>query len=295
MSGNKPAAEVTISHDLIHTLLKEFVPELADEPLSLHDEGWDNEIHRLGENHAVRLPRREAAANLIENEQRWLPELAPLLPLAIPTPTHSGRPAFGFPWAWSIVPWLPGVPFAHAPRPSDDVLMDGLSGFLNALHVPAPDDAPINPFRGVPLSERAEDVHERIDSIANVDAPAIHDLWDQLLDTPAWGGDPIWLHGDLHPLNILVRGGRLNAVIDFGDITSGDPAADLSVAWMVFDDTARSAFRKRLTIDGRSVDIHTWNRARAWALSHATAYLAHSTDDPTMRRIGQQTLAAVIG
>lgn len=294
MSRNKPASEVTISHDLIQTLLKEFVPELADAPLSLHGEGWDNEVHRLGDDHAVRLPRREVAASLIESEQRWLPELAPLLPLPIPEPTYSGRPAFGFPWAWSIVPWLPGVPLAHAPLPAKERLLDDLSGFLNALHIPAPEDAPTNPFRGVPLADHADDVHERIGALTKVDHDALRSLWDELLGTPTWGGEPVWLHGDFHPLNILVRGGRLSAIIDFGDICAGDPATDLAIAWMVFDSSTRHEFRKRLTIDGRSVDIHTWNRARGWALLFATAYLTHSADDPTMRRIGEITLAAVL-
>jgi len=295
MSANKPASEVTISHDLIHTMLEEFVPELANEPLSLHGAGWDNEIHRLGDDHAVRLPRREAAAVLIENEQRWLPELAPSLPLPIPTPTYCGRPAFGFPWAWSIVPWLRGVPLGHAPRPAVDQLMSDLSDFLNALHVQAPKNAPVNPYRGTPLADRANTVREHIDQITNIDQQAVHALWDELVGTPAWGGEAMWLHGDLHPLNILIRGGRVSAVIDFGDITSGDPATDLAIAWMVFDEDERTDFRKQLTIDGRSVDIHTWNRARAWALSHATACLANSADDPTMQRLGRVTLFAVVG
>lgn len=294
MTQNRPASEITISHDLIHTMLKEFVPQLADQPLTLHGEGWDNEIHRLGDDHAVRLPRREAAAVLVEHEQRWLPELAPSLPLPIPTPTYSGRPAFGFPWAWSIVPWLPGIPFAHAPRPSTERLMGDLAGFLNALHTPAPEDAPDNPQRGGLLADRSERVHDQIDQIPNIDTETLHALWDELVETPTWGGDAIWLHGDLHPLNVLVRGGRLSAVIDFGDITSGDPATDLSVSWMIFDETERPEFRKLLSIDGRSVDIHTWNRARGWALSHAAACLANSADDPTMRRIGEATLSAVM-
>jgi aminoglycoside phosphotransferase (APT) family kinase protein len=277
------------------------VKDLKDETIEFHDAGWDNEIHRVGSAHAVRLPRREAAATLIENEQRWLPELAPILPLPIPAPTHSGKPAFGFPWHWSVVPWLPGVPLAHAPAIATNILIDQLSGFLNALHVPAPEEAPHNPFRGVPLAERADVVEERIEQITpivssqGIDIDHVRALWHELLGTPVWGGESHWLHGDLHPLNLLVRGGRLSAVIDFGDITAGDPATDLSVAWMLFaveDD--RNAFRKLLTIDGRSVDIHTWNRSRAWALSHAVGCIANSADDPTIRRIGSTTLANVL-
>jgi aminoglycoside phosphotransferase (APT) family kinase protein len=302
MTSDKPAAEVQINHDLIETLLNEFVKDLKDETIEFHGAGWDNEIHRLGSEYAVRLPRREAAANLIENEQRWLPELAPILPLPIPAPTHSGKPAFGFPWHWSVVPWLPGVPLAHTPAIDTAILIEQLSAFLNALHVPAPEDAPHNPLRGVPLSERADIVEAHIEQIApiacaqGIDIDDVRTLWDELLGTPVWGGEPLWLHADLHPLNLLVRGARLSAVIDFGDITAGDPAADLSVAWMLFAaEQDRTAFRKMLTIDGHSVDIHTWNRSRAWALSHAVGCMANSADDPTIRRIGSTTLANVLG
>ena len=301
MPSNKPPAEVAINHDLIETLINEFVPELRGEPIEFHSAGWDNELHRVGNAHAVRLPRREQAAVLIEHEQRWLPELAEVLPLPIPSPTHNGKPAFGFPWHWSLVPWLPGVPLAHAPELATDVLMGQLSGFVNALHVPAPDDAPRNPFRGGPLDERSEIVTERIEALGSVLEPLeittqrVLDVWDELVDAPAWGADPLWLHGDLHPLNLLVRGAKLSAVIDFGDMTAGDPATDLCVAWMLFDDSDdRDEFRRQCTVDGHNVDIHTWNRSKAWALSHATGCLANSADDPTIRRIGTRTLRNVL-
>ena len=287
MTSNKPAAEVTISHDLIHTMLKEFVPELADQPLTLHGEGWDNEIHRLGDDHAVRLPRREAAATLIEHEQRWLPELAEVLPLPIPTPTYSGRPAFGFPWAWSIVPWLPGIPLAHTPRPEIERLMDELSGFLNALHTPAPEDAPENPHRGGLLSDRSDLVHERIDQIADIDAGAVHTLWEELVDTPVWGGDSdVAPWRSCTPLNLLVRGGRLSAVIDFGDITAGDPATDLSVAWMVFDVRLPvPKFRKQL--DDRWAQCrhpYVESSAGLGVVPRHGWFWRTLSDDPTMRQ-----------
>lgn len=294
MPNNTPAAEVDISHDLIHALLQEFMPELANEPLEMIGAGWDNEIHRVGNDHAVRLPRREAASGLIENEQRWLPELAETLPVTIPAPVFAGRPAFGFPWHWSVMPWIPGVALAHAQALDSDQFMDELAEFLNALHVPAPDDAPHNPVRGVPLPARADAFEANVDLLEDVDHGAIRALWSELVDTPEWGGAPTWIHGDLHPLNMLVRAGHLRAVIDFGDLAAGDPATDLAVAWMVFDDEQRTEFRKRLSIDGKSVGIHTWNRARGWALHLAVAYLANSADEPTLRRIGKATLQQVM-
>lgn len=288
MPKETPPADIAISHDLIHALLQEFKPELADEPLEFVASGWDNEIHRIGNDHAIRLPRREAAATLITHEQRWLPDLAEQLPLPVPVPVHSGEPAFGFHWHWNVVPWLPGVPLAHSPALDTDQLLEDVSEFLNALHTPAPDDAPTNPSRGVPLAERSDAFSEHVDLLDPADASRASELWEELVDTPPWGGDPIWLHGDLHGLNLLVRGGRISAVIDFGDLCAGDPACDLAVAWMLFDNqTDRDRFRKASTIDDKTIGVHTWRRARAWALAISTAMLAHSASDATLLRIGR--------
>lgn len=294
MSNDTPAAEVAINHELVHALLSEFVPELADEPLEFIGSGWDNEIHRVGIEHAVRLPRREESSQLVLHEHRWLGELAENLPVAIPVPTHEGKPAFGFPWHWSVVPWLPGVPLAHAPAILTDSFVEDVANFLNALHVPAPKDAPRNPYRGVPLEDRTASLYESVKTLDASLADRAVDLWNELLETPAWGGDPIWIHGDFHPLNVLVRAGRLHGVIDFGDVAAGDPATDLSVAWMLFDEAGRDKFRKILRVDDKSIGIHMWNRARAWALSLSVTYLANSADNPTLRRIGDETLAQVL-
>ncbi len=302
MPANKPPADIQISHDLIDSLLKEFVPDLKGLPIEFFAAGWDNEIHRVGDHHAVRLPRRKEGAPLVEHEQRWLPELVDELPLQIPSPTHAGRPAFGFPWHWSVVPWIEGVPLAHAPELDSETLIGQLTSFLGALHKPAPADAPVNKFRGVPLAERADAVSERIAGLGQVfeeigiEAAPVASLWSELADTPPWNDDPVWLHGDLHPMNLLVRGGKLTGVIDFGDITSGDPASDLMIAWMVLSNSDdRNAFRQRAAINGRSIDVHTWKRARAWALAHGTAVLQFSNDDPSMRRMGTTTLRNVLG
>ena len=115
-----------------------------------------------------------------------------------------------------------------------------------------------------------------------------------MVDTPEWGGDPLWIHGDLHPMNVLMRAGRVHAVIDFGDLCAGDPATDFAIAWMLFDEAQRDAFRKAVNINDKSIDVHTWNRSRAWALSLSVTYLANSADNETMRRIGEDTLSRVL-
>lgn len=294
MTKPTPAAETPINRDLVHALLVDQVPELAPLSVEFESSGWDNEIHRIGPDMAIRLPRRSAAATLIENEQRWLPELAPVLPLPIPVPIHSGHAALGYPWSWSVVPWLPGIPLVHSPRLEGQAAVDDLAGFLNALHRSAPADAPRNPVRGVPLPERDSSVRANARAADGVDVGAALTLWNELVDTPEWGEEPLWIHGDLHPMNILVRGGRLSAVIDWGDLAAGDPATDLAVAWMIFDEADRTRFRRALELNGHNVGVHTWNRARAWALLLGLAYVAHSADDPTMRRMGTTTLERVL-
>lgn len=281
---------------LVRRLLSDQFPELRDLPISLVGTGWDNVIHRLGTDLAMRVPRRDAAAQLIVNEQRWLPALAPRLPLAVPVPTHSGRPTSYFPWAWSVLPWLVGEPAAtHPPQDLIEAAYD-LAGFLSALHIPAPDDAPVNAVRGGPHDERLERITQRIVAVGAsgrlpdaVDPAELVVLWQSLAAAPAFAGVPVWLHGDLHALNMLTRAGRLTAVIDFGDITSGDPATDLAIAWILLDPPARDTFRDLL-----APDEATWTRAMAWALSFAVMYVGAGAEDPAMDAMGRFALAQVL-
>jgi aminoglycoside phosphotransferase (APT) family kinase protein len=302
-AAKMPAAEVDITDALVDALLREQHRDLADLPRTRLANGWDNVIYRLGDpldkrgderdavSYTVRLPRRAMAVPLIDHEQRWLPMLAPRLPLPIPTPIRVGRPNTDYPWRWSICRWYPGQP-AEVTLPEPTRAARDLGAFVSALHTPAPQDAPTNPYRGVPLAERDTVTRDRIDQLREtIDSVLVTRTWDQLRDTPPWGGPPLWLHGDLHPLNILVHAGNISAVIDFGDITSGDPATDLSVAWMLFDDADRQTFRAACTT---AADDDTWMRAKAWALAQAVTYLASSDDNPTMGRIGKRTLSAVL-
>jgi len=292
-----PAAEVSVSPELVRRLLAAQQPDLAHLPVRLIAHGWDNFMYRLGDELAVRLPRRAAAARLIVHEQRWLPVIAPRLPLPVPAPVRAGRAAPGYPWPWSIVPFLPGQLAAREPPADPAGAAAGLGRFLAALHVPAPQDAPVNRNRGVPLAERTAVVTQNLGMVGDmVDRGAAVRAWQAALATPAWGGAPVWLHGDLHPANILVHRSRISAVIDFGDITAGDPAADLSVAWMLLPADCRGAFRDAYrAAGGHAEGDGTWARARGWALALSLAFLAHSADNPLIAAIGRRTVGAVLG
>ncbi len=285
-----PSAEVAISAELVRGLLAEQHPDLASLPVTVLANGWDNLVCRLGEDFLVRLPRRAAAAELVAHEQRWLPELAVRLPQPVPAPLRVGRPTDRYPWSWSVVPFLPGRIAAPADLDDPGSAATALGAFLDALHAPAPAQAPVNPFRGIPLAGRAAGVLEALPHIDRADrAPALR-IWEAAAAAPAWEGPPLWLHGDLHPANILVDRGRVSAVIDFGDLTAGDPATDLSVAWMLFDAEHRAALRRAY---GRADDA-TWERARGWALALSLVFRTHSADNPLMRGIGERAFRAVL-
>ena len=291
-----PAAEVDVDPDLVRRLLAVQQPDLAQLPVELMANGWDNAMYRVGDGLVARLPRREAAAELVVREQRWLPVLAPRLPLPVPAPVRTGQPALGYPWSWSIIPFLPGQAAARtAPADWPDAAVS-LGRFLAALHVPAPPQAPANPVRGVPLANRSERLAQHLSAASGLaEHRAVTRAWQAALAVPAWDQPPVWLHGDLHPANIVVHRGRISGVIDFGDITSGDPATDLSAAWMLlpaqFHDVFRGAYRPA---GQHAASDETWARARGWVLALALAMLANSADNPQMAGIGRRALAAVL-
>jgi len=287
-----PLHEIEVDEALARTLLRAQHPDLADLPLSPAGTGWDNAMWRLGDDLALRLPVRALSAPLVEHEQRWLPVLAPLLPVATPVPVRVGVPSDDYPWAWSVVPWFHAEPAWSVPVERRRAWVDDLADVLVALHRPAPPDAPDNPFRGVPLPDDTA-LRERLDRLALPEADRVLALRADLVTAPAWDGPSLWLHGDPHPANLLVRDDRLHAVIDFGDLTSGDPASDLSTAWLTFDADGRAALRDRLD-HACGWDDALWRRARAWALHLAVVLQMHPVDHPHLAATGRRALAEAL-
>jgi len=285
-----PEAEIDVTADLVGELIRQQHPDLLAE-LTLVANGWDNVIFRLGRTRTVRLPRRQVAADLITKEQRWLPELAAGLPLAIPVPERVGRPTVEFPWFWSIGPWFRGEALTTVPVADRVRYAAGIAEFFAALHLPAAADAPRNPVRGIPLAGRAELAGQLFAMLELPDR--LHELWNELLTTPEWAGPPIWVHGDPHPANILIKDGRLAAVIDFGDLCGGDPATDLAAGWLAFDRSGWQIFHDHyVAIRGHDRDL--WRRARGWALSIGLSLVANSDDNQMLAAIGTHALEQVL-
>ncbi len=286
-----PVAEIKIDEALVYELLKEQHKDLAHLPIHLVDTGWDNAIFRLGNQFSVRLPRRLAAARLIENEQKWLPQLALLLPISVPIPYRLGKPTQAYPWQWSVLPWLAGKTADLEETHISQVKL--FASFLRALHIPAPFNAPQNPVRGVPLNHRAVFVQERMQRLeikTNLITQKLKKTWNMALKAPI-DVEATWLHGDLHPGNILVINGVITGIIDWGDITNGDRATDLASIWMLFSEQNA---RQQAIKEYGNLSEATLQRAKGWAILFGIVLLETGLiDNPRQAVIGEKILKRV--
>lgn len=280
-----PPAEVRITQDVVRALLREQLPALADRRLRLVASGWDNEMWRLGDDLAVRLPRRALGVELLEHERRWLPVLAPRLPAPIPVPVHLGDPGAGYPWPWTVVEWVDGTTVDRGGGLSARGAAL-LGSTLAALHLPADARAPFNPGRSVELRDRPQ---TPVELVADLDAPTrerLDAVWQDALDAPP---APVrtWIHGDLHVRNLVCRHGDLAAVLDWGDLCAGDPAVDLGVRWTVLDPATVDAFDAAYG----PIDAALEARARGWAaLFCAIVADTHRDDDPAWAALARGAL-----
>ena len=255
-----------IDAELAARLVAEQFPRWAGLPVvPVENGGHDNRTFRLGDGMSIRIPCSAAHAAHLPAEQRWLPKLAPHLPLPVPVPLAIGRPARGLAWRWSIRTWLAGE--TAAPDRIDDLerFASDLAAFLGALQrIPThggPRPGRDNFFRGGALAIYDGETRRCIAELQDViDARRATEAWDAALEA-AWRGPPAWVHGDVAAANLLVQGGRLCAVIDFGQTAVGDPACDVTIAWTFLTGESREAFRRKL-----SADAGTWARGRGWGL-----------------------------
>ncbi|WP_438319824.1 aminoglycoside phosphotransferase family protein (plasmid) [Streptomyces sp. HUAS TT3] len=263
--------QIEVTAELVRHLLRDQHPDLADRPVRLGARGWDNQLWRLGDDLAVRLPwATQSADALLRKEHAWLPALAPHLPLPVPVPQRLGEPSERFPRPWIVTTWVPGEPADRAPATRAADAADSLAAFLTALHRPSPAGAPAGRGRGGPLADHAEGFARALTSATEEglvpDPEAVRIVWEDAVAAPAWTGPPLWLHGDLHPANVLTADGTFCGVIDFGDLCTGDPACDLAAPWILLPDDAADRFHAAYR---PTPDTATLRRARGWAVLRA--------------------------
>ncbi|MFJ4410371.1 aminoglycoside phosphotransferase family protein [Streptomyces sp. NPDC088910] len=284
-----------IDADLVRRLVAEQFPRWAGLDVRRFPSGGTvNAMYRLGDDMVVRLPLVAGGAGDVALEQEWLPRLARLLPAAVPEVLGAGEPARGYPWPWSVYRWLDGEP-PEAGALSEPVrLAEDIAGFVRAMRdVTLPDPPPA--YRGEPLAHHDASTRSAIARLRGipqegVDCDGLTAVWEDALRAPVRDGPPVWVHSDLMPGNLLVSGGRLTAVIDFGCAGVGDPACDLFPAWNLLPPDAREVLRGAL-----GVDDATWRRGRGRALSQAVNALPYYREtNPTMARNARHVIRAVL-
>ncbi len=285
-----------IDEDLVRRLIAGQFPRWAGAAVErLPSGGTVNAMYRLGDDLVVRLPLGAGGAGDVATERTWLPRLAPLLPASVPEVLGAGQPAEGYPWPWSVYRWLAG----ENPEPgalSDPAgLAEDLAGFVAAMRSITLPGAP-QAHRGGPVASLDAATRRAIEELRGlpqerIDCDAATAVWEETLRAPDRAGEPVWLHADLMPGNVLVNGGRLTSVIDFGCVGVGDPACDLFPAWNLLPAGARDVFREAL-----GVDDATWTRGRGRTLSQALIALPYyRRTNPAMARNARHVIRTVLG
>ena len=284
------AGETEIDLPLVKRLLAGQFPHLADRALKLvRSTGTVNAVYRLGDDLCVRLPRLGDWADSLEREWDWLPKLAPYISLNIPKALARGKPAQGYPFSWAIYDWIAGESYQDERIADERQAAIDLASFILELRGADIQGAPHggrDPLLALDLETRAA-----IDALQGVlDSGRVSAAWTQALTAPVWDGEPVWIHADLIRSNLLVREGRLCAVIDFGGAGVGDPAADVIPAWSVFGREGRLAFRQTL-----AVEEGTWQRARGFALHQALMIMPYYPQtNPEFVSMAKRTVAEVL-
>jgi aminoglycoside phosphotransferase (APT) family kinase protein len=282
--------EIDVDTTLVHRLLTEQFPHLAERSIAgVRSTGTVNAIYRLGNDLYVRLPRVATWAESIDREWTWLPRLAPQISLTIPQPVGRGQPTDWYPCPWAIYRWIEGEPYQDDRINDERQAACDLANFILELRSLNLTGAP----RGGrnPLIELDAATGAAIDaSQAVIDPQLALAAWIRALEAPLWNGEPVWIHGDLLSPNLLVQNGHLCAVIDFGGVGIGDPAADVIPAWSVFNQVGRETFRQALNIDDA-----VWSRARGYALHQALLIIPYYPEtNPEFVTLAQRTVAEIL-
>lgn len=282
---------MNISVELVEKLISEQFPqwkELKVKPVK-HN-GHDNRTFHLGDKMTVRLPSGKAYEPQVQKEAKWLPILARNLSLPITEPVAEGCPTADYPYVWSINKWLSGDTVTRN-NINLSVFAEELANFLLEFESITASDGPIagphNFYRGGNLSVYDSETKEALHKLkGEINIEKCQLIWQQALSSK-WENEPVWIHGDIAPGNLLVQNGHLSGVIDFGILGTGDPSCDLAMAWTFFDKESRDVFIKSMNLDK-----DTWNRSKGWALWKAL--ITYNNSDKKISENARFTVDAII-
>ena len=286
---------ININVDLVQNLIKEQFPEWSNlEIKPVQNSGHDNRTFHLGENMSVRLPSAEWYVPQVEKEQKWLPILSQYLSIPISQPLAKGKPNNDYPYPWSIYKWVDGETLTRENIADLNQFAKDLGGFLVELQSIDASEGPFagihNFYRGGDLAVYDEQSKNTIENNKDIfNEHLLKEIWELSLDSK-WDAEPVWLHGDVAPGNILVKDGKLCAVIDFGVLGVGDPSCDAAMAWTFFDSNSRKIFKTAM-----DMKEETWNRARGWALWKALiTYDGNKDSNKTIAEESFRTIKIII-
>ena len=281
--------ELVIDAALVRRLLAEQLPDVAGRPLREVGRGTVNAMFRLGDDLAVRLPRTAEWAGDLERERVWLPRLSERISLRVPEPVAEGRPTDEYPLPWAVYRWVDGDQYEDELVADERGAAEDLARFVRELRAGPVAGGPAAGRR--PLAVLDEVTREAIVEAGDLlDTAAVLAAWGRALEAPVFAGDAVWIHTDLLRPNLLVQGGRLAAVIDFGAVGVGDPAADVIAAWTVFGAAGRARYREALEVDDA-----TWERSRGYALTQAALIVPYYREtNPAFTASAQRTIGEVL-
>jgi aminoglycoside phosphotransferase (APT) family kinase protein len=287
-----PAAEIHVDENIVRAVLEEQCSDIAGLEVRYEAEGFDNSLWRLGDDMVVRLPRRHAGVAPIENEIRWLPTFDTRLPLPTSAPLRVGVAKDVFPYPWTVARWFEGEAAGSSTLVSPDHAARTLGEFLKVFHVDAPANAPHNQFRSPKLETRSDTFESRVELLrAEIDEDAVRGIWHSAVRARTLSRTPAWIHGDLHPFNLIVSSGVLSAVVDFGDLCAGDPATDLACAWMLLPESSVDTF---LTAYG-SDEADLIDRALGWTVLFALMFMELGIDGTKdYEKVGRATIDTAV-
>lgn len=283
------ADELHVDEDLALRLLRAQFPRWADLPLTpVAEQGTDHTLFRLGDDMVVRMPIRPGRGQ-VEREARWIPFLAPQVPIELPAPLALGQPGEGYPSTWSIVRWIEGEKGTPDNLDLERAAVD-LARFIKALQqcdpTGGPEAGPETWFRGLPLKIRVEFLKPWIEKLDGQFSEQV-DLWYELVQVPEWDRPPVWFHGD-YSWNLIARDRKIVGVID-SPYGVGDPACDLMPAWELFRGDARKLF-----FDEVGLDDATIARSRGNVLAPALIGVTYYKDIPHLRANALNALESVL-
>jgi len=288
-----PKQEIEINETIVNQLLIEQFPQLANLPILFLGSGWDNVNYRLGTEYIIRIPRRKVAVKLLENEIEWLPKIKNQLPIPISAAVFVGKPNGQIPWNWAITPWFDGTTAALKNLEAKEAIR--LANFLKKLHQLPTKNMPHNAFRAVPVGKKIAEMQDRLDYLktnTNYLTSKVQSLLETAMNEKNIKIDR-FIHGDLHPFNIIQQDGKIRAIADWGDMTNGNPATDLAVFWMLFNDkSARDAALQTYQATQRQI-----NMAIGWAIFYGSFFLYEGMTQPneSFEKLGKFVLGNVNG